>query len=64
MAHISLGQTVYCTDQHSLKYLLEQRITTLTQACWLPKIMGYDYTIQYKKGKENQGVDAPSRVVE
>jgi hypothetical protein len=26
--------------------------------------MGYDYTIQYKKGKENQGVDAPSRVVE
>jgi hypothetical protein len=26
--------------------------------------MGYDYTIQYKKGKENQGVDALLRVAE
>ena len=52
------------TDQRSLKYLLEQRITTPTQARWLPKIMGYDYTIQYKKGKENQGADALSRVTE
>ena len=26
--------------------------------------MGYDYTIQYKKGKENQGADALSRVTE
>jgi len=33
------------TDQRNLKYLLEQRITTPTQARWLPKIMGYDYTI-------------------
>ena len=52
------------TDQRSLKYLLEQRITTPTQARWLPKIMGYDYTIQYKKGKENQGADALSMVTE
>jgi hypothetical protein len=26
--------------------------------------MGYDYTIQYKKGKENQGADTLSRVAE
>jgi len=26
--------------------------------------MGYDYTIQYKKGKENQGVDGLLRVAE
>ena len=38
------------TDQKSLKYLMEQRITTLAQTRWLPKILGYDYTIQYKKG--------------
>ena len=32
-------------DHKSLKYLLEQRITTLAQTRWLPKLLGYDYTI-------------------
>ena len=58
-----LGRTfVIKTDHQSLKYLLEQRLTTPSQARWLPKIMGFDYSIQYRKGKENQGVDALSRV--
>ncbi|KAL5777367.1 hypothetical protein ACOSP7_010293 [Xanthoceras sorbifolium] len=52
------------TDQRSLKYLMEQRITTPTQTRWLPKILGYDYVIQYKKGRENQGADALSRMAE
>jgi hypothetical protein len=50
------------TDHRSLKYLLEQRLTTPSQARWLPKIMGFDYTIKYRKGKQNQGADALSRV--
>lgn len=33
------------TDHHSLKYLLEQRITTPSQQKWLAKLLGYDYTI-------------------
>ena len=37
------------TDQQSLKYLLEQRITTPAQTRWLPKILGYEYVIEYKK---------------
>jgi hypothetical protein len=58
-----LGRSfVIKTDHRSLKYLLEQRLTTPSQARWLPKIMGFDYTIQYRKGKENQGTDALSRV--
>jgi hypothetical protein len=32
---------------------MEQRITTLAQARWLPKILGYDYVTEYKKGTEN-----------
>ncbi|KAH9779621.1 hypothetical protein KPL71_007762 [Citrus sinensis] len=52
------------TDQKSLKYFLEQRITTPAQARWLPKLLGYDYKIEYKKGAENQGADSLSRVVE
>ncbi|RVW69998.1 Retrovirus-related Pol polyprotein from transposon 17.6 [Vitis vinifera] len=43
------------TNQKSLKYLLEQRITTPAQTRWLPKLLGYDYEIEYKRGPENQG---------
>lgn len=52
------------TDQRSLKFLMEQRITTPAQTRWLPKIMGYDYQIQYRRGRENGGADALSRVAE
>jgi len=41
------------TDHKSLKYLLEQQITTPTQTRWLPKLLGYDYKIKYKRGPEN-----------
>ena len=52
------------TDQKSLKFLLEHRITTPAQARWLPKLLGYEYGIEYKRGQDNQGADALSRVVE
>ncbi|KAJ0482832.1 putative nucleotidyltransferase, Ribonuclease H [Helianthus annuus] len=52
------------TDHLSLKYLLEQRITTPAQARWLPKLLGYDYKIEYKPGATNRGADALSRCYE
>ncbi|RVX07462.1 Retrovirus-related Pol polyprotein from transposon 17.6 [Vitis vinifera] len=52
------------TNHRSLKYLPEQRITTPVQTRWLPKILGYDYTIEYKKGPKNQAADSLSRRVE
>ncbi|GJR21632.1 transposon ty3-G gag-pol polyprotein, partial [Tanacetum coccineum] len=50
------------TDHFSLKYMLDQRITTPFQSKWLPKLLGFDYEIEYKKGKDNTIIDALSRI--
>ena len=50
------------TDHFSLKYLLDQRITTPAQMKWIPKLMGFDYEIVFKKGVENVTADALSRI--
>ena len=36
------------TDHQSLKFLLEQRVTLMLQHKWLTKLMGHDYSINYK----------------
>jgi hypothetical protein len=52
------------TDHQSLKYFLEQRISSQEQQKWVTKLFGYDYEIIYKKGKENVVADALSRKYE
>lgn len=49
------------TDQNSLKHLLEKRLSTPSQFSWLAKIMGMNFQIQYKRGKENCATYALSR---
>jgi hypothetical protein len=51
-------------DHQSLKYFLEQRISSPVQQKWVTKLFGYYYEIIYKKGKENVVVDALSKKYE
>jgi hypothetical protein len=49
------------TNHHSLKYFLDHRLSSPEQNKWMTKMLGYDYEIIYKKGKDNIVVDAFSR---
>ncbi|GKA11996.1 reverse transcriptase [Tanacetum coccineum] len=53
---------ILSSDHYSLKYLLDQRITTPTQIKWLPKLLGFNCEVMYKKGRKNRAAGALSRV--
>jgi hypothetical protein len=52
------------TDHQSLKYFLEQCISSPKQQKWVTKLFVYDYEIIYKKGKDNVVADALSQKYE
>jgi len=49
------------TDHWSLKFLLDQRLTTIPQHTWVSKLFGYDFSVKYQPGKQNVAADALSR---
>lgn len=59
-SYLSHDLFIIKTDQRSLKYLLDQKVTTPFQHLWLSKLMGFSFVIQYKQGKDNVVADALS----
>nr|KYP60988.1 Retrovirus-related Pol polyprotein from transposon 297 family [Cajanus cajan] len=60
--HYLLGHKfIIRTDQKSLRSLTNQALLNPEQQNWLHKLLGYDFTIEYKPGKDNVVVDSLSR---
>lgn len=51
-------------DKKSLKFMLQQRITNPRQQNWVAKLLGYEFEILYKRGRENRVADALFRRAE
>jgi hypothetical protein len=63
--HYFVGSSIVIrTDQQSLRYIHEQELTEGIQHKLLVKLLGYDYIIEYKKGRENKAADALSRALD
>jgi len=50
-----------CTDHYSLKFLLDQRLATIPQHHWVRKLLGFDFTVEYKPGALNMVAGTLSR---
>jgi hypothetical protein len=48
------------TDHYSLKYLLDQRLATIPQHHWVGKLLGFDFSVEYRSGAMNVVADALS----
>ena len=49
------------TDHYSLKYLLDQRLATIPQHHWVGKLLGFDFSVEYKTGVMNVVANTLSR---
>lgn len=44
-----------------MKFVLDQRLSTIPQHTWVSKLFGYDMVVEYQPGKLNGAADAVSR---
>jgi len=49
------------TDHRSLRFLLDQCLTTIPQHQWASELLGFDFVVEYKPGTLNVVADALSR---
>lgn len=49
------------TDHYSLKFLLDQRLSTIPQHQWVSKLLGFDFQVEYRLRHQNIAAIALSR---
>jgi hypothetical protein len=52
------------TDHQPLKYILDQRLETIPQLHWVSKLLGFDFSVEYKPGHTNVVADTLPRCTE
>lgn len=60
--YLASTSVIIRTDQQSLKYIQEQRLVEGIQHKLLVKLLGFNYKVEYKRGRENRVADTLSRV--
>jgi hypothetical protein len=60
--YLERNQFIIITDHKSLAYLNEQNLHSDMQRKAMTRLMGLDFKIVYRRGKENSAADALSRV--
>jgi hypothetical protein len=60
-SYLQHGEFTIVTDHKSLLHLADQKLTSDIQHKAFLKLLGFQYSIVYKKGKENSAADALSR---
>jgi hypothetical protein len=55
------GAYLIRTDHFSLKFLLDQRLSTTPQHQWHSKLVGFNFWVEFKPGATNVVADALSR---
>jgi len=48
------GHFIIHIDQRSLKFPMDQRLTSTKQNKWISKLLVFDFEIKYKLGAENR----------
>lgn len=48
-------------DHYALKFMLDQRLSTIPKLHWVSKLFGYDFSIEFRPGRLNTVADALSR---
>jgi hypothetical protein len=49
------------TDHYALKFMLDQRLSTIPQHHWISKLFGYDFRVEFRPSRSNIVADALSR---
>jgi len=63
----SIGGPIYGAGNSSseqiivVKFLLDQRLSTISQHQWASKLIGFDFTVEFKSGRANIVADSLSR---
>jgi hypothetical protein len=61
LPYLWTGPFVVHIDHYSLKYLLDQRLSTILRHAWVSKLFGFQFTVEFKPGHLNAVVDALPR---